>query len=506
MTASIVRGAREMTATIHLIDFFSFIVLALLVSLAISVFIHNRSGTVNRLFALFLLDVAAWLFVGYLYNLFTGLLPRLLLLQIVPGSLMGALFYYFSRAVAGDGFRMGWREWLVLLPPLLILLAAGRIALSPALMGEFSGMVWISHYRLHRPKDALYVGYSIYLIAAFVAGYAVMIRGAAAQRDRKERNRILQVLFASILGQISGLVLNNLLTIVGFGQYGYYSLVPIFLSLAWIAYLLIRHRMWAVERLLEIIQNREAALEEHHRSIEADLDLARIVQQRLLPSELPSVPGLVLHALYIPAGKVGGDFYDFRWGGNRLDIIVADVSGHGIASAFLSSMIKAAFHGNGGPAGPGLLGVLDSLVEEKGAGFMFATAVCCSLEIPAGRLRCSRAGHCYPLLLRRDGEPVELKGSGRGLGFGLGPGTHQELCLDLHGGDRLVIFTDGITEAFNGERSMFGEGRLMDAVRGGRGMEPREFCGLLLGRLEEFAGPGPWDDDITLVVVDIDGG
>jgi serine phosphatase RsbU (regulator of sigma subunit) len=494
-----------MTATIHLKDFFSFIVLALLVSLAISVFIHNRRGNANRLFALFLLDVAAWLITGYLYHLFTGYLAVLLLVQAVPGSLMGALFYYFSRAVTDGEYRVRRWELAALVPSLVIAAAAARIALSPSLLEGFAAAVRISDYRLHRPTDALYICYSAYIIAAFVAGYAVMVRGALAGRNRQDRNRILHVLFASALGQVSGFVMNNLFTIMGLGQYGYYSLVPLFCSLAWIAYSLIRHRMWTVEHLLEIIRNREERLEEHHRAIEADLDLARIVQQRLLPERLPSVAGLDIHALYIPAGKVGGDFYDFRPGEGRLDLIVADVSGHGIASAFLSSMIKAAYHGGGADPGPGLLRLLDSLVEEKGAGYMFATAVCCGIDVTAGTLRCSRAGHCYPVLLRRDAPPAELKGSGRGLGFGLGYSAHEELRVELRAGDRLLVYTDGIVESMGPGREMFGGERLLRAVGEGRNLGPGEFCAFLLGRLEEFAGPAPWGDDITLVVVDVAG-
>lgn len=485
-------------------DLFTILALVLLTALSMSVFIHNRRSPVNRLFSLFLLNVTAWLSLSVVYYLFRDLLVRLLIFQTIIGSFMGLTFYWFSRAVSDPRAHMrAWERALVAVP-LAISVWYLFIALEPRLFAEFSALVRYDGVRLHRPGDWPYILYTAWLLTSFIAGYAVMVRGYRGTEDPQVKKRIWHVLTASVVGQLSSLAIVNISSILGQGQSGRLALVPIIGSLFWIGFSIIRDRIWAVEHLLDVIRRSEEKLAERNRIIEADLELARLIQRKLLPDGVPSVPGLAVHAVYQPVEKVGGDYYDFIERDGGLGVMIADVSGHGIASAFLSSIIKMGFHYHGGEDGPGLFTALDALVADKGARAMFATAAFCWLDPAARRLVTCRAGHCPPLLMRRaKGEVLEIEPKGRALGMDLGDHAYQVAVMELQPGDRLLLYTDGIVEAMNLQGELFGMERLIREFREQAANALPEFCSGLLERIGGFAEGGPHGDDITLIAVDV---
>ena len=493
-----------MSATIHFIDLLIFLGLTLLLALAISVYTHNRRSPVNRRFSLFMFNVILWFGISIFYYFFWDLIPSLLVVQTAIGVFMGPVFYYFSLVVADEKSRLRPRDWSLLAVSAGIASWYVIMRFTPGLFNEFSRHVWFDGQRLHRPGDLPYIAYSVWLVTCFFIGYAVLWKSFRRERDPQNRRRIIHVLAASIIGQISTILLSNVLSIAGLGQLGRLNMFPILAALCWVSYSIIRHRIWTVEYLLDLIRESEKKLLERNRIIEADLELARLVQRRLLPATLPRIPGLAIHAVYLPMDKVGGDYYDFLEEDGTLGIIIADVSGHGIASAFLSSIIKMGVHYHGGTDAPALLRALDGLVIDKGARAMFATAAICRIDPAAMTLSCSRAGHCPPLLLRRSSNQVTgIEPRGRALGLNLGAQSYETSMMDLEQGDRLLLYTDGIIETKGAGGELFGENRLVEFVRQGVGLLIEDFCDGLLERLDQFAEGKARGDDITFIVVDV---
>ncbi len=238
--------------------------------------------------------------------------------------------------------------------------------------------------------------------------------------------------------------------------------------------------------------------------VEDEIEIARRLQMRLLPGAMQVIPGYSAHTVYLPMEKVGGDFYDYHVTDEAIDLFVADVTGHGLSSAFLATITKMAFEYERLGASPaGILARLNGAVLRATVNNNFVTAVYCVIDRHGRVMRCARAGHFPPLLYRRaTGVIEEIQPPGKPLGWVDNPGI-VEIEVPLSPGDRLVLYTDGITECFSGRGQMFGIARFKDFILAHTGMPAADFCGLLLEELRRFAGSGTFDDDITLVVLDV---
>jgi sigma-B regulation protein RsbU (phosphoserine phosphatase) len=249
-------------------------------------------------------------------------------------------------------------------------------------------------------------------------------------------------------------------------------------------------------------------------ALRQELDTARLIQNSLLPAELPRVPGLDLAVRYVPAAEVAGDLYDFLpASGNRLGVLVADVSGHGVPAALVASMVKIAVAAQAADAAaPGkvLTGLSD--IFHRRLRKQFITAIYLCLDLDAGSLRWASAGHPPPLLLRR-GDVRELSSPGPVLGR-FARGDYVESCTFLEAGDRLLVFSDGIPEAASPSGEPFGDDRLQAFLAEHGHLSPDAFAGALLSHLEKWSqlrppGASPdegaqgFADDLTLVVLAI---
>lgn len=241
------------------------------------------------------------------------------------------------------------------------------------------------------------------------------------------------------------------------------------------------------------------------RLIDDELALGRQLQRSFVGLVGPAVPGYDLACYYEQAHQVGGDFFDvFRRlrRGRPLSVVIADVTGKGVAAALLMAfarpLIHAAVDNSSGPA-DALERTNRVLLERRSA--LFITALCGSLTLSTGRLRAANAGHEAPLIVRRDGSPIEpIEGSGPLLGafpsLGLG-----ESVTDLTHGDVVVFYTDGVTDARSVSGERFEDARLFEAIEAARSGSASDIVESIRTAVERFqAGTLP-ADDITIVAV-----
>jgi serine phosphatase RsbU (regulator of sigma subunit) len=223
-----------------------------------------------------------------------------------------------------------------------------------------------------------------------------------------------------------------------------------------------------------------------------------------LPDRLPEPKGWQLAALWQPALQVSGDFYDaFTLSDNRIGIVIADVADKGMPAALfmtlIRTLVRSVIREIDSPAEV-LIRVNDLLLPDAKGG-MFVTLAYCVVHCSDGRLVYANAGHNPPILLRhRTGIVEELVRTGMALGVMQSPSiTETELQLDA--GDLLLLYTDGITEAFSPEGEMFGDQRLLQTVSDSKIQDPELLAENVMGLLEEFITPLPYSDDLTMIII-----
>jgi sigma-B regulation protein RsbU (phosphoserine phosphatase) len=237
-----------------------------------------------------------------------------------------------------------------------------------------------------------------------------------------------------------------------------------------------------------------------------ELEIAREVQQRLFPQKTPQVEGLDCAGGCRPALGVGGDYYDFlELADGRLGIVIGDVSGKGIAAALLMASLQASVRGQTLHASKALAQVIshvNTLIYEASASSRYATLFYAQVDPKALTLEYVNAGHNPPLLLRSTGEVEHLQTGGTVVGL-LPRFPYQQGSVQLAKGDTLLMFTDGISEAFNGSDEEYGEDRLMEAMRRSGERTATELIPYLIDEVDAFVAGAPQHDDMTLVIARI---
>lgn len=253
-------------------------------------------------------------------------------------------------------------------------------------------------------------------------------------------------------------------------------------------------------RVAQLVREQQAQARARER-VDQELRVARLIQQTLLPRDLPALPGWQLAAYYQPARAVGGDFYDFLYfDDGRLGIVIGDVTDKGVPAALVMattrSILRSAAHSELPPGA--VLERTNDLLHLDIPPKMFVTCLYAILDPSTGRLTYANAGHDLPYQRHGDGV-CELRATGMPLG--LMPGMHyEEKETILSPGDNILFYSDGLVEAHNPEREMFGFPHLAHLVETYATDTP--LIEVLLNELTAFTG-SDWEqeDDVTLVTL-----
>jgi sigma-B regulation protein RsbU (phosphoserine phosphatase) len=237
---------------------------------------------------------------------------------------------------------------------------------------------------------------------------------------------------------------------------------------------------------------------------ERELQLARKIQRSFLLSDFPRRPRIQVHAANLSSKEVSGDFYDVVTAHDSETVLaIADVSGKGVPAALLSSMLQASLRTQaGGVASPAaMMAALNRLVCQRPETGQFATFFLAVIDEPTLTLRFTNAGHNFPILERAAGGRERLERGGVVIGM-REDATYEEAALRLAAGDRLVLYTDGVTEAARADGEMFGEARLEALL----GAVPREapadaVVDQVLAGVRGFLDGVEPGDDITVMVL-----
>lgn len=239
------------------------------------------------------------------------------------------------------------------------------------------------------------------------------------------------------------------------------------------------------------------------RTEESEFAQAREMQRGLLPSVLPTAAGLEISGTWRPARAVGGDYYDvLDLGDDRVAFCIGDVAGKGMGAALLMSSLQSAVRASAFDARgtADLCERVRRVVVSNLTGGRFITFFVGLYDASSGRLAFTNAGHNPPLLVRADGTAQRLENGGPALARLLRQ-KYEEGSVALEPGDRLVLFTDGVTEAASKHTSeLFGDARLEALVRDSRTLGAAQLQDAIVNRVTEFSG-GDLEDDVTLIVV-----
>ena len=259
-------------------------------------------------------------------------------------------------------------------------------------------------------------------------------------------------------------------------------------------------------RLYAELAEQKATIEQQNLAMTRELEMARHVQQVLIPPRAPDIRGLEIAFAYEPAIQVGGDILDIiPLDGGRVLLFVGDAMGHGVQAALVMSVVKATLQSavESDPRPSNVLAGVNKAIARLFSDH-FVTAACCLVDPGAAHAELALAGHAGPLWFRARTQEVAREG-GSGLPLGVAADTQYEtLSIAPAGGDVLVFSTDGIVEAFEPSGNQYGHGRLENQVIRHGGSSAHELCADIRSDLDAYCKGRAREDDLTLLVVKFD--
>ncbi|SHO60624.1 sigma-B regulation protein RsbU (phosphoserine phosphatase) [Pseudoxanthobacter soli DSM 19599] len=332
------------------------------------------------------------------------------------------------------------------------------------------------------------------------------------QRRRQERliKRQLEALARTLEHDGRTAVMEDLTAIVGGSKGNELQADPETGQLGLLAALLQRMSARIVDqhnRLRELVAELRESIATRAKlaGLQQELEIARELQLSILPKELPACENVDIHGRMTPAKEIGGDFYDFfLFGHGKLGVVVADVSGKGVPAAMFMAitrtLLKATTLFSERPSD--CVELLNDVIATENDQMMFVTLFFGVLDLQTGRLDYVNAGH-NPPLVKSPGQPVRIVPRTGGMAVAVMGGQHYaDASLILGEGDLLLLYTDGVTEAFDIDEVAFGDQRLADLVQDiGDGQGTTAITDDVFRAVREFERGATQADDITCVAL-----
>ena len=265
------------------------------------------------------------------------------------------------------------------------------------------------------------------------------------------------------------------------------------------------HKLISAVALLMAVELENVRLQRSEldkRRLEYEMELARAIQQSLLPRDFSCITFLDAAGISEPCYEIGGDFFDLiPVNASLCTLVVADVSGKGPPAALQVAMMRGVVNAVSRTRSdlPLLMSTLNECLLARSAAERFVTAFAATLT-SCGRLHYSNAGHTSPLWIRQDGRVVELAQGGPLLGV-FPHSRFVQASVQLAPGDLLVMYTDGVTDAHDCKGNVFGSARLLDWARNQCGRLPQDVKNSLIHAIGNFCGASRPDDDRSVLVV-----
>ena len=261
------------------------------------------------------------------------------------------------------------------------------------------------------------------------------------------------------------------------------------------------------DETLKYIENLTAAVSEKQR-VGTELHVASMIQEGMIPTVFPPFPDkkvFDLHAMMTPAKEVGGDFYDyFMPDDDHLCFVVADVSGKGIPAALFMMVTKILIKERalaGGTPGE-ILSFVNKRICENNVADMFVTVWFGILDIPAGKISASNAGHDHPVIMHADGRTEILKTKSGPVIGAFEDVRFRDFEIDVKKSDKIFLYTDGLIEATNSDLKMFGMDAMIDSLEKARELSPKAIIDSVWEDVTAFVGDAPQFDDLTMLCLE----
>lgn len=273
----------------------------------------------------------------------------------------------------------------------------------------------------------------------------------------------------------------------------------------------IRHLRDSFDYMRNSLNNYIKELKEktaHEERIESELAIANHIQMGILPQTFPQTDRIRTHAMLKPAKEVGGDFFDFiRKDEKTLFFTVGDVSGKGVPAALVMAMTISSFRSLANPdlTLSQFVGRMNDSLCDSNEEDMFVTMFVGKIDLENGKITYCNAGHNPIVVCTPDGK-AELLKEKPNLAIGMIKGfEYEEQELTLERGSRIIVYTDGVTEAEQESKDQYGNERLLEcAGRIPSGTDPQTACGTLYEDVSAFTGDNIQNDDITIMTISID--